>query len=221
MKKITLSFISIAALSGILFAGGNVSPVIPVEAPVIEADTSAFYVGIGYSYLTSNRTAVLNDTSNPLNGQVVKDTDSTANNAMLQVGYQFNPYLALEGRYTTSVGDFSLTHQHLNGFEEDADIDLSHMGIYLKPMYPVGDFSVYGLLGYGKIEREFNTEPHHSWDGSGFQWGAGLQYAINDSILIFADFVRWYDEEGEPHDRLPRLLDTDFSVMSVGLSYRF
>ena len=221
MKKITLSFVSIIALSGMLFGGGNVSAVIPVEAPVIETDTSAFYVGLGYSYLTSNRTAVLNNPTDTRNGQVVKDTDSFANNVMLQVGYQFNQYFALEGRYTTSVGDFSLTHQHLNGLEKDADIDLSHIGIYLKPMYPVGDFSVYGLFGYGKIEREFNVKPKHSWDGSGFQWGAGLQYEINDSLLIFADYVRWYDEEGESHERLPRLLDTDFSVMSVGLSYRF
>ena len=221
MKKITLSVISVLVLSGLSFAGGNVAPIIPMEEPLAETVESGFYIGLGYNYLTSNRTAVLNDPADTRNGQVVKNTDSTANNVMLQVGYQFNQYFALEGRYTASVGDFSLTHQHLNGLEEDADIDLSHMGIYLKPMYPVGDFSVYGLLGYGKIEREFNEEPRHSWDGDGFQWGAGLQYAVKDNIFIFADYVRWYDEEGEPHDHLPRLLDTDFSVMSVGISYRF
>ena len=101
--------------------------------------------------MTSNRTAVLNNPSDVRNGQVVKDTDSTANNVMMQVGYQFNPYLALEGRYTTSVGDFSLTHQHLNGFEEDANIDLSHMGIYLKPMYPARRLSL--SMGYLVMER--------------------------------------------------------------------
>jgi len=225
MKKVTLSIASVIALSGLSFAGGSVAPVVPIEEPVAETpvviESSAFYVGLGYSYLSSNRTAVLNNPEDPRNGQVVKDTDSNADNVMLQIGYQFNQYFALDGRYTVSVGDFSLTHNHKGGLEEDADIDLSHIGIYLKPIYPIGNLSLYGLLGYGKIEREFNSEPHHTWDGSGFQWGAGLQYAIRDNILIFADYVRWYDEEGEPHDRLPRLLDTDFSVVSVGLTYRF
>ena len=216
MKKITLSFVSILALSGVLCAGGNVLPDIPVEEPVHEVNMSPFYVGLGYSYLTSNRTATL-----VTNGSVVKDTDSVATNILLQIGYQYNQYLAIEGRYTTSIGNHSLTHKHLGGLKEDKDIDISNLAVYLKPMYPVGDFSVYGLLGYGKIEREFNTIPQHTWDGSGFQWGAGFQYKINDSFLVFADYVRWYDKNNEPHDRLPRLLDTDFSVVSVGLTYRF
>jgi opacity protein-like surface antigen len=225
MKKVTLSIVSVLTLSGLSFAGGNVSPIVPIEEPAAQVpeavENSAFYVGLGYSYLSSNRTAVLNDPADPRNGQVVKDTDSNADNVMLQIGYRFNRYFALEGRYTASVGDFALTYHLKNGLEEDADIDLSHIGIYLKPVYPVGDFSLYGLLGYGKIEREFNQEPHHSWDGSGFQWGAGVQYALMDHLAVFADYVRWYDEEGEPHKRLPRLLDTDFSVVSVGLTYRF
>jgi opacity protein-like surface antigen len=222
MKKITLSIVSILTLSGLALAGGNIAPVEePIaEAPVPESN-SAFYAGLGYSYLTSNRTARLNLTGSVLNGTVVKDTDSNANNMLFQAGYQFNQYIAVEGRYTFSVGDFSLTHNHLGGVEEDADIDLSNIAIYLKPMYPIGNLSIYGLLGYGKIEREFNREPHHSWDGSGFQWGAGLQYTFMDNFMIFADYTLWYDEENEPHERLPRLLDTDFSAMSVGVSYRF
>jgi len=114
-----------------------------------------------------------------------------------------------------------LTHNHKNGLEEDADIDLSNIAIYLKPIYPIGSLSLYGLLGYGKIEREFNQEPNHSWDGSGFQWGAGLQYAIRENLSVFADYTRWYDEDGEAHDRLPRLLDTDFSAITLGLTYKF
>ncbi len=225
MKNITFSLVSILALSGLSFAGGNLAPVVPIEEPVMEAPvaagSSAFYVGLGYSYLSSNRTAVLNKPGDIFDGSVVKDTDSNANNIMLQAGYQINQYFAIEGRYTFSAGDFSLTHNHDHGLEEDADIDLSNVAIYLKPMYPIGNLSIYGLLGYGQIDREFNSEPSHTWDGSGFQWGAGLQYAVTEKISIFADYTLWYDEDGEPHERLPRLLDTDFSVISVGLTYRF
>jgi len=222
MKKITFSIVSILALNSIAFAGGSVTPVEEtiVEVPALETN-SGFYAGLGYSYLTSNRTARHNLPADPLDGTIVKDTDSNANNILLQVGYQFNQYFALEGRYTFSAGDFTLTHNHLGGFEEDADIDLSNIAIYLKPIYPIGDLSVYGLLGYGKIEREFNAEPHHTWDGSGFQWGAGLQYTVMDNFIIFADYTLWYDKENEVHESIPRLLDTDFSVMSVGVSYTF
>lgn len=222
MKKITLSIVSILALSGLSFAGGSIVPVEEtiVEVPVIETN-SAFYVGLGYSYLTSNRTARLNISGDPLDGDIMRDTDSTANNILLQAGYQFNPYLAVEGRYTFSVNDHSLTHNHRGGLEEDKDIDISNIAIYLKPIYPIGDLSIYGLLGYGKVEREHNPDPHHTWDDSGFQWGAGLQYTVMDNLIIFADYTLWYDEKNEPHDRLPRLIDTDFSAMSVGVSYTF
>ncbi len=222
MKKTTLSILSILLLGELSFAGGSIAP---VEEPVVEElvleESSAFYVGMGYSYLTSNRTARHNLQGDPLDGNVVKDTDSTANNLLLQAGYQFNPYFAVEGRYTFSVGDHSLTHNFEGGRKEDVDIGISNLAIYLKPMYPIGDFSLYGLLGYGKIEREFNVAPTHAWDGSGFQWGAGFQYSAMDNISIFADYTLWYDEDGEAHDRIPRLLDTDFSVVSVGISYTF
>jgi len=219
MKKITLSIVALSALS---MAGGNIASVEEtiVETPMIE-QSSAFYAGLGYSYLTSNRTARLNKAGDPLDGSVVRDTDSTANNILLQAGYQFNQYLALEGRYTFSVGDHTLTHNHLGGVKEDKDIDISNIALYLKPMYPIGDFIIYGLLGYGKVQREFNERPQHEWDGSGFQWGAGVQYEVAENFSIFADYTLWYDEENEPHDRLPRQLDTDFSVVSVGLNYTF
>lgn len=214
MKKIALSLVTLSALS---MANGDITPVKEtiVKTPIIE-QSSAFYVGLGYSYLTSNRTARLNK-----NGSVVRDTDSTANNILLQAGYQFNQYLAVEGRYTFSVGHHSLTHNHLGGVKEKKDIDISNIALYLKPMYPVGDFTIYGLLGYGKIQRKFNEKPQHEWDGNGFQWGAGAQYKVMKNISIFADYALWYDKENEPHDRLPRKLDTDFSVVSVGLSYKF
>ena len=228
MKNITFSLVSILVLSGISFAGGNISPVVSIEEPILEptleipvvARSSAFYIGLGYSYLSSNRTAVLNNPIDIRDGQVVKDTDSNANNILLQAGYQFNPYFAVEGRYTFSVGDHTLTHNDNNGLEEDMDIDISNIAIYLKPIYPIGDISIYGLLGYGQVDRTHNVD-NHSWDGSGFQWGAGLQYVVNDNFSIFADYTLWYDEDGEPHERLPRLLDTDFSVISAGVSYSF
>ena len=221
MKNSILSLVSILALSGSSYAGGDIAP---IEEPITEApviiDDSAFYVGLGYSYISSNRTATHNTPGEPNDGMTVKDMDSNAHNMLLQAGYQFNQYLAVEGRYTFSVSDHTLKDNLNNGNEEDVDIDLSNIALYLKPIYPIGDFSLYGLLGYGKVERENNVRGS-SWDGSGFQWGLGAQYAIMDNLLIFADYTLWYDEEDEENPNVPRLMDTDFSSMSVGLTYKF
>ncbi len=219
MKKITLSIVSILLLGELSFAGGSIEKPIIVEEPVAE-ENSAFYVGLGYSYLWSNRTATLNLPIDPNNGNVLRNMDSAANNLLLQAGYQYNQYLAIEGRYTVSVGDHTLTNNLNNGSKEDVDIDITNFAIYLKPMYPIGDVSLYGLLGYGKTQRDHNVA-NHTWEESGFQWGAGMQYTITDNILIFADFTEWYDKEDEPHNHEPRLLDTDFSTVNIGLSYRF
>jgi len=217
MKKTTLSIVSVLALSGLSFAGGNIAPIVPIEEPIIEApvvmNDSAFYIGLGYSYLSSNRVATLNTPGEPKDGKIVKDTDSNGHNILLQAGYQFNQYFAVEGRYTLSVSDLTLVNNLDNGSEKKADIDVSNIALYLKPMYPIGDFSIYGLLGYGETKRNHTL---HS-----FHWGLGAQYAIKDNLLIFADYTRWYDEEDETHPSEPRLLDTVFPAISIGLTYKF
>ena len=214
MKSSILSLVSIIALSGLSYAGGDIAP---IEEPIAEAplvmDDSAFYIGLGYSYISSNRTAALHTPGEPDHGKIVKDIDSNGHNILLQAGYQFNQYLAVEGRYTLSVSDLTLVNNLDNGNEEDVDIDVSNIALYLKPMYPIGDFSIYGLLGYGETKRNHTMQA--------FQWGLGAQYAIKDNLLIFADYTRWYDEEDEKHPHEPRLLDTDFPAISMGLTYKF
>jgi len=208
MKKTTLSLVALLTLSGLSFAGGDIVPdEEPIATTPVTIDNSAFYVGIGYSYMSSNRTATHNTPGESNHGETVRDVDSNTNHILLQAGYQFNPYIALEGRYTFSVSDLSLT-DNLNGGDWDDDIDISNIALYLKPMYPIGDFSVYGLLGYGKIKRrEDNIVPGRGdWDDSGFQWGAGAQYVVTDNFLIFADYTQWHDSEDEKHPNEPRLL---------------
>ncbi len=222
MKKITFSIISILALNGFSFAGGSITPVEETifEAPNFETD-SAFYVGLGYSYITSNRTAKHNTPGEIQHGEKARDVDTNANAMLLQAGYKFNQYIALEGRYTFSMSDLTLTNNLNGGDEWDDNIDLTNVALYLKPMYPIGDFSVYGLLGYGKVERKDDDDSRGDWDDSCFQWGLGAQYVITEDFLIFADYTQWHDSDDEKHPAEDRLLDTDFSAISVGVSYKF
>ncbi len=49
MKKTTLSIVSILALSGLAFAGGDIAPVIEEEPIVVER--SPLYLGLGIGML--------------------------------------------------------------------------------------------------------------------------------------------------------------------------
>ena len=86
-------------------------------------------------------------------------------------------------------------------------------------MYPIGDFTVYGLLGYGQVEME---GVGWSWDDTSFQWGLGASYAINDNFAVFADYTLLYDDDSIPSwligmDTIDRTVD----AITVGLTYKF
>lgn len=202
MKKTTLSIVSILALNGLVFAGGDIAPVEPVIQTPIITEQSPFYLGIGLGNTTLN-----DDTT---------DEEFSSTGVMLQAGYQYNAYIALEGRY--SFG-FSTDYDQgtTNGIAGGYNGDLSNWGIYVKPMYPIGDFSVYALLGYGGVMLD-DISGGDAYE-SGFQWGLGASYAINQRISLFVDYVSLYDDTG--FDYVARLDDIDSDTWTVGLSYRF
>ena len=194
---------SILALSGLVFAGGDIAPVEPqMEMPIVVADNSAFYLGLGLG------NAVLNDDTT---GEKF-DTKTL----MLQAGYQYNAYIALEGRY--SFG-FSTDYDQgtTNGIAGGYNGNISNWGIYVKPMYPIGDFSVYALLGYGGVMLD-DISGGDAYE-SGFQWGLGASYAMSENISIFVDYVSLYDDTG--FDYVARLDSINSDAWTVGLSYRF
>ena len=211
MKKNVLSLVSILALSGLSFAGGNTAP---DEEPIVIApvviDDSGFYLGVGFSGMSLD-----ND---------LTDEEFTANAVMLQAGYQYNRYIAVEGRYTLHIGDVEYTPgSTVNPHYDDYPTDFTNIAIYLKPMYPIGDFSIYALLGYGEVELT-NIPlggPGISADRaeSGFQWGLGTSYTFNENISGFIDYVRMYDDTGFDY----RAMDADIAAdaWTLGVSYTF
>jgi len=202
IKMIKLSTVSILALSSCLMAGGDVAPIEEVIAPVV-VDNSAFYIGLGVGQ------AAINDEQT--------DEKITSTMVMLQAGYQYNDYVALEGR--ASLG-FNTDYEpgNTSNISGDYDSDISSWGIYVKPMYPVTEaFDIYALLGYGGVQLG-NLESGDAYE-SGFQWGLGAQYEVMENILIFVDYVKLYDDTG--FDYRAQLEDVDSDAWTLGVSYRF
>jgi len=212
MYKIKENILATVLLcSTFAMAGGDLAPVEPIETmEAVVVDNSGFYLGLGVSSMALN-----NDYSS-------EEFSSTG--MMLQAGYQFNEYIALEGRYTVNVGDLKYDHGSTsNPNYSDYPGDFSNLAIYLKPTYAFDAFTVYGLLGYGEVT--LTDLPHPSEAGSvdraedGFQWGIGAGYNIADNISIFLDYVNIYDDKG--FDYRAQNADISSELWTFGLSYRF
>jgi len=203
MKNVRQSVVAILLSSVYSFAGGDIAPIqepvidIPV---VVEPELTGFYAGVGYSCLQM--------------GLDVPYLDMRAMTAAsVTAGYNFNEFVAIEGRYTASIGD--ITVKTVNSETDTGDIDLANIGLYIKPQYNIDRFGVYALLGYGQFTLKENT----SFAEAGFQYGAGLNAMVSTNVNLFIDYRRLYDNTAFDD------FDLDREVMAnsytVGVNYYF
>ena len=203
--KITLSLTALLLSSTFAFAGGGGKGVVEAVEPVLAIPmlevTKDYYVGVGYSC-----------------AQVTGDNPDqefmTMSAISLNAGYQINESLAVEARYTRSLGDVNYKTWNI-----DRDLDsssLSNLGIYLKPQYNFEALSVYGLLGYGQVRLD---DGQNTFTESGLQYGLGTTFVVMDTH-IFVDYRRLYDDEG--FDSLAtEAQDVAANSYTLGVNYLF
>jgi len=227
MKKFNLSLVAVLAMSTFAIAGGDIAP---VEEPVVvvpevieELSTGAFYVGIAYSSMMSDLTGVrFTDGIDAFE----KDYELTTGAIMLDIGYKFNDYIAVEGRYWMGISSDEFTYAHGTVHGDLVDTDSDAWGVYVKPMYPVTDaFDVYGLLGYGSAS--LNDTATFGDDVEGISWGVGAAYSFTESFSVFLDYVA-FTEDTLINNSLTHLVgveateyDHSFDTINFGLNYQF
>ncbi len=237
MKNIILSAVTILAMSSFVVADGEIVSgedlvmteeaveeeveVEIVEVEIVEVD-AGFYLGLGYGSLKGEETYKWN----PGQGEVSLEEDSRKfNQLLLQAGYKFNSYVAIEGRYWFGMNDLDGAWDH-DGYFVDTTAQLNAWGIYVKPIYPVTpEFDVYALLGYAgayldediKLPGGIFTQ---STDLDGFSWGLGVAYTFNSNISIFADYVTLYDGTID-YDIYNASSEFQIDTINAGVSYRF
>ena len=163
MKKVikTLTLGAVLTTSS-LFAGGNIAPVIPIE----EIDPNPLYIGIGGLWVDVTRDCTCLDLlGNPRTGTRLEDYTW---GGIVRLGYDYNQYFGIEARA-------------LKARNNSDTFDVTHYGIFLKPMMPLGEqFNVYGLIGYGKTKVETTCgtlrETHSE---NGMSYGIGLEYDLS------------------------------------------
>ncbi len=196
MKKIILALSALVAMSSLGFADENND---------YEEEADGLYLGLAYTHLSLDLDRKQETT--------VSELDYTAGS--LQVGYKFNPYIAVEGRYGMTFGNPDASDAPIIG-----DSDITVWSIYVKPIYPVApEFDIYALLGYASANVTGNilyngTVTSFDVDESGFSWGVGGVYAITEEFSVFADYLLFHDESSTYFDEV---LDS----FSLGVTYKF
>jgi len=202
-SKVLLSIITIG-FTAIVHAGGDiVQEEVYESTPTVvqsESTTNSWYAGIGLGgFKLDNST---------------DDESYKKATATILAGYEISKYLSIEGRYTASLGDVKFKDP--KGTQK-TDSSFSNIALYTKLSYPIGEFKPYLLLGYGKSKITNIADSDRS--ESGFQYGAGASYELDNHWCIFADYTRLYDDKGFDGRASDSNIKIDTAI--AGIKYRF
>jgi len=187
MKKIVLSFIVIMGISSVLYA----------EQEVMLEEDKGIYLGLAYSHLS-------HDLDVEGTG-IYRELDFNA--VMFEVGYKFNPYVAVTGRYNFSLGD-----SDSDNLMDSAD--LSVFSLFVKPMYPIApEMDIYVLLGYSLTDASYDSSIL-SLDEGAFSWGAGASYDMTEDFSVFAEYTQFYNDTLNGFDHV-------VDGFNLGVNYKF
>jgi len=247
MKNIKLSIITIISLGTFCYGGGDIYPTVspyeqediqlaqeaevePViqepivikQEPVIqesiiqenkaikkeakEINPSGFYMGLGITGSKYNSNCNCPNKSS---------TDKSI--ALLgRVGYDFNPYIGIEARGMKSIA-----------YDDGASI--SHAGLFLKPMLPIGNITnIYALLGASKTKT---TGTLTQVNAEGLAMGGGVEVDLSKDTPKDGKYSRDFDGKGNQEKGIGLFLDyerlivkknaPDLDTLSLGVTYDF
>lgn len=150
-------------------------------------------------------------------------------NLEANLGYKFNHYFAIEGKYGTG-----LDHDTNSGTASSLPVSIrmeqkNTWGAYLKGILPLGgifvrgggdNLTLYGLVGYGHGKTAYQIQPKvgtgtvhgHAYDG-GLSYGGGLMIKMSRDWAIKAEYLHVYKQDEIPFD------GSDVSQVSLGVNY--
>jgi opacity protein-like surface antigen len=207
MKKAVLVIGYVAAMGSLVFAGGDMTTTKEVEPAVVlpvaieePAAENGWYAGLGLSAVSTREANVSVEFTGGKTGQ------DRLGNITLLAGYNFNAYLAAEGRYTTSIS-----------YEDN--VEMSGWSLFLKPQYPVTEeFAVYALLGFGGVTLDGVDGANIDVDETGFQWGIGMNYLIMEHVSLFTDYTFLGNDMDGIYNGASK---ADVDAITVGMTYDF
>ena len=170
-------------------------PVTPPPTPT-SSSSNGFYTGLGITGVAYESACDC------------KVGGGSENNLAIsgRVGYDFNKYIGLEARGTTTVAG-------------GGGADVEHMGLFVKPMYPIGDATnIYALIGAGKTKTSGDLQ---KVDAESLALGAGVEYDLSiggdgqgddeRGVGLYIDYERLVVKSDSP----------DLDTVTAGVTYDF
>lgn len=188
MKKILLTGLAILAI-------GNSS--------LYADENSGLYIGLGYASTDID----LATGDSELDALISEATDS----ALILVGYDFNEYIGIEGRYYWNISSIGFDY-YLGGTPLAGTYEADSLAMYVKPQYSFDMITLYGLLGVTK-NNYTAARLLGATDDTLFSWGVGAKLNFTQSFAVFVDYTDLGDSD--------KLSNAALSAWDVGISYKF
>ena len=244
MKNIHLSILALFILGNLSYAGGEFTEVTPYEtddvnlaikayeeppkAPIYTepkikkivkptpkkiASSNGFYVALGISGIRYDQACDCSVSSSlPTDNTSISKKNAGA--IMGRIGYDFNQYIGIEARAMKTL-------------RSDAKID--HVGLFVKPMVPIGDVSnIYALVGVAKTSVSGQAQ---ALEAESLALGGGFEFDLSQDSVKDVRYSRNFDGMGDQekgvglfidYERLVAKEDTpDLDTVSVGVTYDF
>lgn len=147
------------------------------------------------------------------------DTDLKFGVAGVNAGFQVNSFLGLEARYAVGVKD-----EDIFDGDDSAQFEIDrHMALVARGSIPLGErFSIFGIAGYGETRYAFSydvlgVDDSETSTEKGFVYGAGAAFNLTERLSLIAEYnvLPKLEEDDES------FYESDVSLMTVGLNYRF
>jgi len=180
--------------------------VVPATSIVEGPAANGFYMGLG---ITGVRYESACDCSTGGGSE-----DNVA--AVGRVGYDFNRYVGLEARGMTTVSG-------------DGGADVDHVGLFVKPMYPITDkANLYALIGAAKTKTSGDLQ---NVDAESLALGGGFEFDLSKDDPKSKKYARSFDGQGNQEHGLGLFVDyeklvvksdaPDLDTISAGVTYDF
>ena len=184
----------------------EVSTIVPQKVKQEDINPSGFYAALGITMARYNT------------GCNCPNIGGIDNNIALvaRLGYDFNPYIGIEARGIRTIA-------------KDNGGQISHTGLFLKPMYPIIDqANLYALIGVAKTSTSGKLRKVHA---EGLAMGAGFEYDLSVDNPKEGKYAREFNGQGDQEKGLGLFVDyerlivkknaPDMDTISAGVTYDF
>ncbi|MEA1953042.1 MAG: porin family protein [Campylobacterota bacterium] len=205
MKKI-ISIITLGTLliTGNLHAGKDFVEADTEIVLIPDTDSNPFYIGAGLTWAGISKDCICLTPT----GEIHYEThiEDKTWGGIVKVGYNYNQYFALEARLLNVNNDSNV-------------FDITHYGLYLKPMIPINEsIDLYALLGYGHNEIDDYCDMSKTFKHDGFSYGVGLEYDLSGHDTK-KGWGLWIDYQNLMTDETSE--NYTANVVNFGVSYNF